>query len=74
MFKTRISQSLLLALLPLAALVGVSADAVAAETTETTPRIEVDVETVRATPHPWGHRHAEPEIIHEEYDHSHDHE
>ncbi|MEM7065539.1 MAG: COP23 domain-containing protein [Cyanobacteria bacterium P01_B01_bin.77] len=85
MFKTHISHSLLLALLPLAAFVGVGADATAAETTETTPRIEVEVETVRATPHPWGQRHhIEPEVIyeesiHEEYDHryeeyDHDHE
>ena len=89
MFKTRISQSLLLALLPLAALAGSGAGAATAETSETTPRIEVEVDTVRATPQPWGYRHAEPEVIyeeiireeviheeviHDEYDHHHGHE
>lgn len=50
MFKTRISQSLLSAFLPLAAVVGLGANAAIAET----PRIEVEVETVSATPQPWG--------------------
>ena len=63
MFKTRISQSLLLALLPLAALVGVGTDVAVAETT---PRIEVEVETVRATPQPWGYGHTQPRVIREE--------
>lgn len=66
MFKTRISQSLLLALLPFATLVGVSTDVAVADTTDTTPRIEVEVETVRATPLSWGHRHPQPRIIREE--------
>lgn len=69
MFKARISQSFFLALLPLAAFVGIGTEAAAAETTQTTPRIELEVETGRATPHPWGYRHVEPEVIYEEVIH-----
>ena len=51
MFKTRFSRTLVSALLPLATIAGLGTNAA---TAETTPRLEVEVETVSATPQPWG--------------------